>query len=112
MQECPTDELIVELAAGHLPEEGRARIEAHLDSCDDCRAVLAAAAAERVPATAASTPAVNPGPFPRDPDEPLAAGAPVGGDGVMGLPRAGGVGIGHAPHDRPPARQVRVLLWR
>ena len=112
MQECPTDEQIVELAAGHLPEEGRARIEAHLDSCDDCRAVLAAAAAEPVVPSAASTPAANPGPFPRDPDEPLEAGAQIGRYVVVGTLGAGGMGIVHAAYDPQLDRKVAIKLLR
>jgi hypothetical protein len=38
---CPNDSLIVSFAGGACPAADRASIEAHLDGCDECRALVA-----------------------------------------------------------------------
>src|SRR5262249_44878869 len=44
MIECPSDEIVARFALKDLPAEERAALVIHFAGCDECRAVLAAAA--------------------------------------------------------------------
>src|SRR4051812_28326013 len=113
MQQCPSDEQIVELAAGLLPDPGRARIEAHLDTCEECRAVLAVAAEPIAHSAALPTPDVGPAvPVGPDLDEPVPPGTLIGRYVVVGTLGAGGMGIVHAAYDPKLDRKVAIKVLR
>ena len=94
---CLTEDALLALLEGRSSPEAKAEIDRHLDSCDACLQ-LVAAATDELP--------VEPGP------EDVPSGAHVGRYLVLSPIGAGGMGIVYSAYDPELGRQVALKLVR
>jgi len=94
---CPDENVLLRVALGAGDEAELAAVEPHLDTCDSCRRVLAAAASDQA---LPSRPAV------------VAVGTRVGRYEVEGLVGVGGMGVVYAAKDPSLQRRVALKLLR
>lgn len=99
---CPSAEQLAEFATGS--GESREAVERHLDTCSDCRRVVAEVAGLESTRAAGSGPA--------SPLAPLAKGTLVGRYEVQSVAGAGGMGVIYAAHDPTLNRSVALKLVR
>ena len=123
--ECPEDNEVVDFVHAQLPQERRAWIEAHLDDCPACLALVSelarvygiehrpsevqtvAVSEELLGSVAASTPAQIDDPGPR-----IEAGAVLGRYVVLHPVGSGGMGVVYAAYDPELDRKVALKVLR
>ncbi|HEX5751364.1 MAG TPA: serine/threonine-protein kinase [Archangium sp.] len=107
MSACPDENELVEGAQGLLSAEARARLEAHLDRCAACCAVVAGLKEDTPP------PVKDSGRLaPAEPGVALQPGERVGGYVLLRRVGEGGMGVVFAAYDPDLDRQVALKLLK
>jgi len=113
METCPSDDQLLDFAAGRLAGAEPETMLAHLDGCAGCRAALDAAIEEVASAAAATRdPArATPGSGPAAAAEPE-SGARISRYTILQRIGAGGMGVVYAAYDPELDRRVALKLLR
>ncbi|MEM6293046.1 MAG: tetratricopeptide repeat protein [Myxococcota bacterium] len=118
--DCPEENVLVDFVRGELTDEDRDEIEAHIDGCELCRAVMVELVRfepdEDELAVTDQTVAPDPVDPTRDPKESykvaprLAEGDKVGRYVILNKVGAGGMGVVYAAYDPELDRKVAIKL--
>jgi len=106
MQSCPQEVTLTDFLAGLLSEEDRTHVLAHIESCADCRWVLAAGAGAESPSSAREVDAKEPVPSLPVP------GTRVSRYVVRERLGSGAMGVVHAADDPELGRRVALKVLR
>ncbi|MCP3167801.1 protein kinase domain-containing protein [Myxococcus qinghaiensis] len=106
MQSCPQEVTLTDFLAGLLSEEDRTHVLAHIESCADCRWVLAAGAGAESPSSAREVGAKEPLPLLPVP------GTRVSRYVVRERLGSGAMGVVHAADDPELGRRVALKVLR
>ncbi|QDF03283.1 protein kinase [Myxococcus xanthus] len=105
MQSCPQEATLTDFLAGLLSEEHRTHVLAHVESCADCRWVLAAGEGSRALSSAPTVPL-------EAPFQPLLPGTRVARYVVRERIGSGAMGVVYAADDPELGRRVALKMLR
>jgi serine/threonine protein kinase/tetratricopeptide (TPR) repeat protein len=105
---CLDDEQLLALLEHRLPEDAVAKVQEHIDGCDQCRAMVADVIGADVPTVHCATPAVAVA----TPTTALPRGTAIGRYVLLELVGRGGMGMVYSAYDRELDRRVALKLVR
>ncbi len=103
---CLSDAEIAAFLAGTAGDDERARVDVHVDECNDCRSLLTVLA--RGEDSVEDTPPASP--EADQPDDTLTSGAQIGRYVIMNELGAGGMGAVYAAYDPELDREVAIKV--